>query len=149
MLDLQWTLMQASMRIMIINGPSLNLLGQRETNVYGKLSFDDYMDELRKEFPSLVIDCFQSNIEGEIIDKLQQANLEVNAIILNAGAYTHTSVAIGDAIKAIDTPVVEVHISNVMAREDFRHISYITGNCIGSITGFGLDSYRLALLHFS
>lgn len=137
------------MRIMIINGPSLNLLGERETDVYGKLSFDDYMDELKKEFPELEIDCFQSNIEGEIIDKLQQANLEANAIILNAGAYTHTSVAIADAIKAIDTPVLEVHISNIFSREDFRHVSFIAPNCVGSIIGFGLQSYRLALLNFA
>ncbi len=136
------------MRILIINGPSLNLLGQRETDLYGKLSFEDYLDVLMKEFPEVEISYYQSNIEGEIIDKLQQANLEFNAIILNAGAYTHTSVAIGDAIKSIDTPVVEVHISNIMAREDFRHVSYITPNCIGSVIGFGLQSYRLALLNF-
>ena len=136
-------------KILIINGPSLNLLGQRETDVYGKLSFDDYIDELKKEFSETEINYYQSNIEGEIIDKLQQANLEYNAIVLNAGAYTHTSVAIADAIKAIDTPVIEVHISNIMAREDFRHVSYIAPNCVGSIIGFGLDSYRLALLHFS
>lgn len=136
------------MRILIINGPSLNLLGQRETDLYGKLSFEDYLDVLMKEFPVAEISYYQSNIEGEIIDKLQQANLEFNAIILNAGAYTHTSVAIGDAIKSIDTPVVEVHISNIMAREDFRHVSYITPNCIGAVIGFGLQSYRLALLNF-
>ena len=136
-------------KILIINGPSLNLLGQRETDVYGKLSFDDYIDELKKEFPETEINDYQSNIEGEIIDKLQQANLEFNAIVLNAGAYTHTSIAISDAIKAIDTPVIEVHISNIMAREDFRHVSYIAPNCVGSIIGFGLESYRLALLHFS
>ena len=136
------------MRILIINGPSLNLLGQRETDLYGKLSFEDYLDVLMKEFPEVEISYYQSNIEGEIIDKLQQANLEFNAIILNAGAYTHTSVAIGDAIKSIDTPVVEVHISNIMAREDFRHVSYITPNCIGTVIGFGLQSYRLAILNF-
>jgi len=135
-------------RILVLNGPSLNLLGQRETDVYGKLSFDDYLDELKKEFPEVEVSYFQSNIEGEIIDKLQQANLEFNAIILNAGAYTHTSIAIADSIKAIDTPVVEVHISNIMAREDYRHVSYIAPNCVGSIIGFGLDSYRLAVLHF-
>jgi len=137
------------MKILILNGPSLNLLGQRETDLYGKLSFDDYMDELKKEFPKFEINCYQSNIEGEIINKLQEANLEFNAIILNAGAYTHTSIAIGDAIKAIDTPVVEVHISNIMGREEFRHISYIAPNCIGTIIGFGMQSYRLALLHFA
>ena len=137
------------MKILILNGPSLNLLGERETELYGKLSFDDYMDELKKEFPEFEISCYQSNIEGEIINKLQEANLEFNAIILNAGAYTHTSVAIGDAIKAIDTPVVEVHISNIMAREDFRHVSYIAPDCVGTIIGFGMQSYRLALLHFA
>ena len=136
------------MRILILNGPSLNLLGQRETNVYGNLSFEDYMDELIAGFPEFEINYFQSNIEGEIIDKLQTADLEFNAIILNAGAYSHTSIAIADAIKAIDTPVIEVHISNIMAREDFRHVSYLAPNCIGSIIGFGLESYRLALLHF-
>ena len=135
-------------KILILNGPSLNLLGQRETDVYGKLSFDDYLDELKKEFSEIEISYYQSNIEGEIIDKLQQANLEFNAIILNAGAYTHTSIAISDAIKSIDTPVIEVHISNIMAREDFRHVSYIAPNCVGSIIGFGLDSFRLALLYF-
>jgi len=107
------------------------------------------MDELKKEFPEFEISCYQSNIEGEIINKLQEANLEFNAIILNAGAYTHTSVAIGDAIKAIDTPVVEVHISNIMAREDYRHVSYISADCVGTIIGFGMQSYRLALLHFA
>lgn len=137
------------MRILILNGPSLNLVGQRETELYGPLSFEDYLEELRKEFPNLEISTYQSNIEGEIIDKIQQANLEYNAIILNAGAYTHTSIAIADAIKAIDTPVVEVHISNIMAREDFRHVSYIGPNCIGSIIGFGMQSYRLALMNFA
>ncbi|MCF6170299.1 MAG: type II 3-dehydroquinate dehydratase [Bacteroidales bacterium] len=136
------------MRILILNGPSLNLLGQRETDVYGKLSFEDYLDELIADFTEFEISYFQSNIEGEIIDKLQTANLEFNAIILNAGAYSHTSIAIADAIKAIDTPVIEVHISNIMAREDFRHVSYLAPNCTGSIIGFGLESYRLALLHF-
>lgn len=137
------------MRILILNGPSLNLVGQRETELYGPLSFEDYLDEVRKEFPNMEISTYQSNIEGEIIDKIQQANLEFNAIILNAGAYTHTSIAIADAIKAIDTPVVEVHISNIMAREDFRHVSYIGPNCVGSIIGFGMQSYRLALMHFA
>lgn len=137
------------MRILILNGPSLNLVGQRETELYGPLSFEDYLDEIRKEFPNLEITTYQSNIEGEIIDKIQLANLEFNAIILNAGAYTHTSIAIADAIKAIDTPVVEVHISNIMAREDFRHVSYIGPNCVGSIIGFGMQSYRLALMHFA
>ncbi len=136
------------MKILIINGPSLNLLGTRETNIYGELSFEDYFDEIEQHFPEFEISCFQSNIEGEIIDKLHEADLEFNAIIVNAGAYTHTSVAIGDAIQAIDTPVVDVHISNVMAREDFRQVSYIAPYCVGSIIGFGLDSYYLALEYF-
>ncbi len=133
------------MKVLIINGPNLNLLGERETDIYGNMTFDDYLDELQSKFPRHEIGCFQSNIEGELIDKLQEANLEYNVILLNAGAYTHTSVAIADAIKAIDTPVIEVHISNILAREEYRHVSYIAPECVGTITGFGLDSYRLAL----
>lgn len=136
------------MKILIINGPNLNLTGERETKLYGTLSFEDYLEELRKRFTSFEIDYYQSNIEGEIIDKMQEANFEYNAIVLNAGGYTHTSVAIGDTVKAIELPVVEVHISNVFTRESYRHISYIAPFCIGSITGFGLDSYRLALAYF-
>ncbi len=134
-------------RIIIINGPNLNLTGERETKFYGKISFEDFLEELRNIFPSIEIFHFQSNIEGEIINRIQESMLEYNAIILNAAAYTHTSVAIGDAVAAIDIPVIEVHISNVFQREDFRHISYIAPHCIGSISGFGLDSYRLAINH--
>jgi len=136
------------MKILILNGPNLNLTGERETMLYGTLSFEDYIDELRKRFPGLDISYDQSNIEGEIINKMQEANFEYNAIILNAGAYTHTSVAIGDAVRSLEIPVIEVHISNIFSRENFRHISYIAPYCKGSITGFGLDSYRLALAYF-
>lgn len=134
-------------KIIIINGPNLNLTGDREPGIYGKISFEDFLEELKAYFPKISIECYQSNIEGELIDRIQESMLEFNAIVLNAGGYCHTSVAIGDAVKAIDIPVVEVHISNVFAREDFRHVSYIAPNCIGSISGFGLDSYRLAIEH--
>lgn len=136
------------MKILILNGPNLNLTGERETKLYGTLSFEDYLEELKKRFPQQDIDYYQSNVEGEIINKMQEANFEFDAIILNAGAYTHTSVAIGDTIKGIEIPVVEVHISNIFSREAYRHISYIAPYCVGSISGFGLDSYRLALAFF-
>ncbi len=136
------------MKILILNGPNLNLTGERETKLYGTLSFEDYLEELKKRFPDFDIGYYQSNIEGEIINKMQEANFEYNSIILNAGAYTHTSIAIGDTIKAIEIPVVEVHISNIFCRETFRHTSYIAPYCVGSISGFGLDSYRLALAYF-
>lgn len=136
------------MKILILNGPNLNLTGERETTLYGSLSFEDYLDELKKRFPEFDIGYYQSNVEGEIINRMQDANFEYNAIILNAGAYTHTSVAIGDTIKGIEIPVVEVHISNIFSRETFRHTSYIAPYCVGSISGFGLDSYRLALAYF-
>jgi 3-dehydroquinate dehydratase II len=136
------------MNIMIINGPNLNLLGQREPAVYGDLSFEDYLIMLRKNFPHVHIDYFQSNVEGELINKLQETGFSRDGIILNAGGYTHTSVAIGDAVKAIKTPVVEVHISNIMDREQFRRLSYISAGSTGVISGFGLDGYRLALLSF-
>jgi 3-dehydroquinate dehydratase-2 len=136
------------MKIQIINGPNLNLLGIRETGIYGEMNFESFLGQLKSEFPDVEINFFQSNIEGEIIDKLHQTGFTVDGIILNAAAYTHTSVAIGDAIKAIKTPVVEVHISNVFSREDFRHVSFIAPYCRGTITGFGLQSYRLALLSF-
>jgi 3-dehydroquinate dehydratase II len=135
-------------KILIVNGPNLNMTGQREKEIYGSTTFDQYPQKLRKLFPDVEISYFQSNIEGEIIDRLQKADSEVNGIILNAGGYTHTSVAIGDAVKAIKTPVIEVHLSNILSREDFRHKSYIAPNCIGSIFGFGPDSYRLALSYF-
>jgi 3-dehydroquinate dehydratase-2 len=133
------------MKILIINGPNLNLLGVREKNIYGEQSFETYLEELRSRFPDIVIDYFQSNIEGEIINKLHEVGFTINGIILNAGGYTHTSVAIADAVKAIKVPVVEVHISNILAREEYRHISFISPNAFGSIMGFGLDSYRLAV----
>ena len=136
------------MKILIINGPNLNLTGERETKLYGTLSFEDYLEELKKRFPSFEIGYYQSNVEGELINKMQEANFEYNAIILNAGGYTHTSVAIGDTIKAIEIPVVEVHISNIFSRETFRHLSYLAPYCVGSISGFGLDTYRLALAYF-
>ncbi len=131
---------------MIINGPNLNLLGSREPDIYGTGRFEDYLEKLRAEFPAIQIDYFQSNIEGAIIDKLQESGNDYDGVILNAGGYTHTSVAIGDAVRAIGTPVVEVHISNIFAREDFRQISYVAPAARGSISGFGPDSYRLALI---
>ena len=134
------------MKVMIINGPNLNLLGKREEAIYGNISFDDYLKTLKDEFSQLEIDYYQSNIEGELIDKLQEVGFTYNAILLNAGGYTHTSVAIADCIKAIDTPVTEVHISNIYAREDFRKKSLLSENCKAVICGLGLDSYKTALL---
>ena len=136
------------MKIIIINGPNLNLLGKREHEIYGANSFDDYFKVLQNKFSSIDLSYFQSNIEGEIIDKLHEVGFNYDGIILNAAAYTHTSVGIGDAIKAIETPVVEVHISNVHAREEFRHQSYIAANAKGVIVGFGLKSYELAIESF-
>jgi 3-dehydroquinate dehydratase-2 len=133
------------MNVSIINGPNLNLLGVREKNIYGDLSFEQYLEELRKAYPSVHFSYFQSNVEGELINHLQEVGFSDDAIILNAGGYTHTSVAIADAIAAISSPVIEVHISNIYARESFRHTSLIAPNCQGSIAGFGLDSYRLAI----
>lgn len=131
------------MKIEIINGPNLNLLGKREPEKYGHSSFETYLSELRLLFPEVEFSYYQSNIEGEIIDEIQSSDGTKDGIILNAGGYTHTSVAIADAIAAVPTPVVEVHITNIAAREEFRHISLIARNCRGSIAGFGLDSYRL------
>ena len=128
------------MRLHIINGPNLNLIGQRETNIYGITSFEDFMDELRKKYSSIKLTYFQSNIEGQLIDNLHEVGFSMDGIILNAGGYTHTSVALADAIAAIKSPVVEVHISNIFAREDYRHVSMIAGKCKGSISGFGLNS---------
>lgn len=136
------------MKLIIINGPNLNLLGVREPSVYGNQSFVDYLETLKKKFTALQIDYFQSNVEGELINKLHEVGFSYDGIILNAGGYTHTSVAIADAISAIKTPVIEVHISNIYAREEFRHNSLIAGKCKGSISGFGLDSYRLAVESF-
>ena len=134
--------------IQIINGPNLNLLGKREPTVYGNASFEDYLSELRAHFPQCEISYYQSNVEGEIINKIHEVGFEYDGIVLNAGAYTHTSIALYDAIKAVTTPVVEVHISNVHARESFRHVSMISAACRGVILGFGLDSYRLAIESF-
>ena len=136
------------MKIIIINGPNLNLLGKREPGIYGNLTFDIYFDQLKKKYPEVELEYFQSNIEGEIIDKMHEVGFTYGGIILNAAAYTHTSVGIGDAIKSIETPVVEVHISNVYQREEFRHHSYISPNVSGIIVGFGLKGYELALLSF-
>ena len=133
------------MLIKIINGPNLNLLGKREPGKYGNSSFEDYLVILRSRFPSVEFEYFQSNIEGELIDEIQKSGFSADGIILNAGGYTHTSVSITDAIAAIRTTVIEVHITNILAREDFRHTSLIAINCAGSISGFGLDSYRLAV----
>lgn len=133
-------------KILIINGPNLNLLGRREPDIYGSEGFDGYLERLRQRYPEVRIDCFQSNVEGLLIDRLHEAGFgQVDGIVLNAGAYTHTSIALHDAIKAIDVPVVEVHISNVFRREDFRHRSMISAACRGVVAGFGLDSYRIAM----
>lgn len=136
------------MTIQIINGPNLNLLGVREPDVYGCTSFDDFLPRLRACFPDVQIDYFQSNIEGELINKLQAVGFQCDGIVLNAGAYTHTSIALADCIRAISAPVVEVHISNVHQREPFRHQSMIAAACRGVICGFGLDGYRLAIESF-
>lgn len=137
------------MNILIINGPNLNLLGEREPDIYGNQSFEDYLKGLRSKFPEVKIDYFQSNIEGELIDELHKNRDSINGIIFNAGGYTHTSVAIADAVASIRTPVVEVHISNVYARkEKIRHTSLMAKNCIGVISGFGLQGYEFALLSF-
>lgn len=136
------------MKLMIINGPNLNLLGKRETGIYGEISWQEYLDILKKDFPDIHLDDFQSNVEGELVNKIQEAGFSMNGIILNPAAYTHTSVAIADAIKAISAPVIEVHISNIFARESFRHESRTAPNCVGSISGLGLEGYRLAIQYF-
>jgi 3-dehydroquinate dehydratase-2 len=136
------------MKICIVNGPNLNLLGKREPEVYGSQSFEEYLVQLKSKFSSIEFDYFQSNIEGELIGKIQEVGFSYDGIILNAGAYTHTSIGIGDAVKAITTPVIEVHISNTFGRESFRHQSYISGNAKGVILGFGLNSYDLAVQSF-
>lgn len=135
------------MKIQIINGPNLNLLGQREPGIYGSESFDAYLEQLRAKYPDITIDYFQSNVEGELINKMQQVGFfeACDGIVLNAGAYTHTSVALHDCIRSLRCPVIEVHISNVHKREDFRHHSFLSAACLGVICGFGLDSYRLAI----
>jgi len=134
------------MKVIIINGPNLNLLGVREKSIYGNISFEEYFKKLVEEFPNLELEQFQSNIEGELIDKLQEVGFTYDYILLNAGGYTHTSVAIADCIKAIETPVYEIHISNIYAREDFRKKSLFSKNCKAVICGLGLDSYKAALL---
>jgi 3-dehydroquinate dehydratase-2 len=136
------------MKLQIINGPNLNLIGLREPDIYGHLAFEPYLEKLKTDYPDIELKYFQSNAEGEIINKIQETGFSFNGIILNAGAYTHTSIAIHDAIKAIPAPVVEVHLSNVQAREEFRRQSLIAGACKGSIAGFGLNSYRLAIESF-
>lgn len=133
------------MKIIIINGPNLNLLGTREPGIYGNRTFDEYLIELQQKFPSAKLEYYQSNIEGEIITKIQQTGFDYDGIILNAGAYTHTSIGIADAVKAVTSPVIEVHISNTFSRESFRHQSYLSPVAAGVIIGFGLKSYELAL----
>ena len=136
------------MKLIIINGPNLNLLGIREKNIYGNESFESYYENLTFKFPNIQFEFFQSNIEGKIIDKLQKVGFSYDGVILNAAAYTHTSIAIADTIKAIKTPVVEVHISNIFSREEIRHKSLIASVCVGSISGFGMKSYELAVRSF-
>ncbi len=136
------------LKIAIINGPNLNLLGKREVEIYGTQTFEDYYNSLKSKFPSIELSYFQSNVEGELINKLHEIGFSVDGIVLNAGAYTHTSVAIADAVAGIKSSVIEVHISNVFAREDYRHVSYLGKHCKGSISGFGLKGYELALKSF-
>jgi len=136
------------MKIAIVNGPNLNLLGKRETDIYGNQPFEKYLEELKSKYPQVSFHYFQSNLEGEIINELQRVGYDYDGIILNPAGYTHTSVAIGDAIAAIKTPVVEVHISNVHAREDFRKLSHVSGKAVGSIFGLGLKGYELAIVYF-
>ena len=136
------------MKIIIINGPNLNLLGKREPEVYGNQDFETFFEKLKTSFSDIQIDYYQSNVEGELVDKLQEVGFNYDGIILNAASYTHTSIAISDAIAAISSPVIEVHISNIYAREEFRHKSIISGNCIGMISGLGLAGYLLALNYF-
>ncbi len=133
------------MQILIINGPNLNLLGTREPSKYGNSTFEDYLNLLRSRYPEIVFEYFQSNVEGELINEIQRAGFSFDGIIINAGGYTHTSVSITDAIAAVSAPVIEVHITNIYAREEFRHTSLIGRTCTGTVSGFGLDSYRLAV----
>ncbi|MBL4594229.1 MAG: type II 3-dehydroquinate dehydratase [Flavobacteriales bacterium] len=136
------------MKLLIINGPNLNLLGKREKSIYGESTFEEYYQELQNEFSNIDFEYYQSNVEGELINKLHEVGFSYDAIIMNAGAYTHTSIGIGDAIAGIETPVIEVHISNVYAREEYRHQSLMAKNCVGIIAGMGLNSYKLAVLQF-
>lgn len=136
------------MKIAIINGPNLNLLGKRETDIYGTKSFENYLDELKANYPQVAFTYYQSNVEGELINEIQRIGFDCDGIILNPGGYTHTSVALGDAIAGVNAPVIEVHISNVHAREDFRKLSHVSGKSVGSIFGLGLNGYELALRWF-
>jgi len=136
------------MKILILNGPNLNLLGKREPDVYGDQTFEEYFQQLQSKFKSIHLEYYQSNIEGEIIGKIQEVGFSFDGIILNAASYTHTSIGIGDAVKAVETPVVEVHISNTHQREDFRHVSYVSAGAKGVVLGFGLQSYDLAIQSF-
>jgi len=138
----------SSLKIIIINGPNLNLLGIREKSVYGDQDFESYINQLTRQYPEIALAYYQSNVEGKLIDKLHETGFEYDGIILNAGGYTHTSVALTDAVAAIKTPVIEVHISNIFEREDFRHKSLLSPNCIGIISGLGLNGYKLAIEHF-
>lgn len=137
------------MKILIVNGPNLNLVGKREPTIYGSITFEEYLLQLKALFPEIEIEYYQSNIEGELIDAIQKADGNYDGVLINAGGYTHTSVALGDAIGGVGVEVVEVHISSILAREEFRHISFIAPKCKGSIMGFGLDSYRLAIESFN
>ncbi len=136
------------MKLLILNGPNLNLLGKREPSIYGSRDFESYFIELKELYPAIELDYFQSNHEGELIDKIHEVGFSIDGIILNAGAFTHTSVALADAIKAITSPVIEVHISNIHGREAFRHHSYLTPNCVGIIAGLGLKGYQLSIDYF-
>lgn len=136
------------MKIIIINGPNLNLLGKREPGIYGNETFESFFEKLSKEFSGVTLEYYQSNVEGELINQLQATGFSYDGIILNAGGYTHTSVALADAVAAISTPVIEVHISNIFAREEYRHISLLSKHCIGIISGLGLNGYRCAVQHF-
>jgi 3-dehydroquinate dehydratase-2 len=136
------------LKIQIINGPNLNLLGKREPEVYGSTSFEDYLEELKRQFPAIEIHYFQSNVEGELINKIHEVGFSFDAILLNAGGYTHTSVAISDAISGVTTPTLEVHISNIYKREEFRHKSIISKSCVGMISGLGLKGYALGIQYF-
>jgi 3-dehydroquinate dehydratase-2 len=133
------------MKIQIINGPNLNLIGKRQPSMYGETTFDSYLEDLKQKYPDIDIEYFQSNIEGEIIDKIQEVGFTYDGIVINAGGYTHTSVSIADALSAVDTPAVEIHITNILGRDEYRHVSFIANACKGSIMGFGLDSYRLGI----
>ena len=137
-----------SMKILIINGANLNLLGRRQPEIYGRESFEDYLEALRARYPEHTLDYYQSNIEGEIVDALQRADGQYDGVVLNAGGYTHTSVVIRDAMAAISTPVVEVHISSILSREEFRHVSMLAPAAVGTVMGFGMESYRLAVEYF-